>query len=179
MTRKSRPSTLIALCAAAFLAVGAAAQEDKPYRPEGASAPKAVKVQPGSKDKGEPAIDSPIGCSLLYVVVQNNSSDPAALVKSVTCNHGYFLGTVPSSNETTAGEPAVLSFFQSAGWGPDCTITLSGLSSTWVLAVQQNYCAFKSGSVTASVVSGSATMNGTSQGSFSGGLPGVVWFTLN
>lgn len=179
MTRTPRPSTLVALCAAALLAAGAAtAQEDKPYRPEGASAPKPVKVQPGSKDKGDAAVDSPIGCSLLYVAVQNSGS-PAATIQNVTCNHGFFLGTVPSSNATSQSQPAVLSFMQSAGWGPDCTITVSKGSSTAVLAVQQNYCALKSGSVTASVVSGSATMNGTSQGSFGSGLPGLVWFTVN
>lgn len=179
MTRKSRPSTLAALCAAAFLAAGAAAaQEDKPYRPEGAPAPKAVQVQPGSKDKGEPAIDSPIGCGMVYVAVQNGGS-PSATIQNVTCNHGFFLGTVPSSKSASPDQPAVLSFVQSTGWGPDCTITVSKGSATAVLGFQQNYCALKAGSLTASVVSGSATMNGTSQGSFGSGLPGLVWFTVN
>jgi hypothetical protein len=46
------------------------------------------------------------------------------------------------------------------------------------VSVQQNFCAAQAGQITASVVSGSATFNGSTQGSFGSSVPGIVWFTL-
>ena len=46
--------------------------------------------------------------------------------------------------------------YQSAGRGPECTITLSGDKETAVASVQQNYCGLAAGEVTAKVGSGNA-----------------------
>jgi|GEM_PF-5889072 hypothetical protein len=173
LNRFSRTLTL-ALCAGLLLtAAGQAAQSAK--APAGAKPPKHVKVQPGKLDKVA-AIDSPLSCANLLVVVQDSTSPQASITK-VSCDHGYFVSVVPGVSNP--GQPAVLLLQQSAVYGPDCAITVSKGSATAVLSVQQNYCAAEAGTITASVTSGSATLNGSVEGSFAAGLPGLVWFTIN
>jgi hypothetical protein len=163
-----------ALCAGLLLAAAGGAQQSA-KAPANAKPPKRVKVQPGTLDKGAPAIDSPLTCGNLLVVVQDASS-PQATISKVSCDHGYFVYAVPGASNPS--EPSVL-LFQQSGFGPDCTITVSKGSATAVLSVQQNFCGLAAGNITATVTSGSATMNGTSTGSFAASLPGLVWFTVN
>jgi hypothetical protein len=174
LNRFGRTLTL-ALCAGLLLAAaGQAAQSAK--APAGAKPPKHIQVKPGTLDKGAAALSSPLSCANLFVVVQDASSPQASIAK-VSCDHGYFVYSVPGVSNP--GQPSVLLFQQSAVYGPDCTITVSKGSATAVLSVQQNYCAAEAGNITASVTSGSATLNGSATGSFAGAVPGLVWFTIN
>jgi hypothetical protein len=135
-----------------------------------------VKLQPSAQDKaaGATAAASSLTCTELFIVISGSS----ASVAKVTCEHGYHGGTVPESRVIAAGKPAVVVLQQSAAYGPDCSITVSGGGNTAVLSAQQNFCALKAGQITASVTSGRATLNGTAVGSYGDNLPGLVWFTL-
>ena len=134
------------------------------------------KLQPSAKDKaaGAVAAASSLTCTDLFIVISGTS----ASVAKVTCEHGYHGGTVPETRVIAAGKPAVVVLQQSAVYGPDCSITVSGGGNTAVLSAQQNFCAAKAGQITASVTSGKATLNGKAEGSYGNNLPGLVWFTL-
>jgi len=133
-------------------------------------------IQPSAADKaaGATAAASALTCTELLVVINGS----AGSVAKVTCEHGYHGGTVPESQKIAAGKPAVIVLQQSAVYGPDCAITVSGGGNTAVLSAQQNFCALKAGQIKASVTSGKATLNGTAEGSYGDNLPGLVWFTL-
>jgi hypothetical protein len=135
-----------------------------------------AQLQPSAKDKaaGATAAASNLTCTDLFIVINGSS----ASVAKVTCEHGYHGGTVPESRVIAAGKPAVVVLQQSAAYGPDCTITISGGGNTAVLSAQQNFCALKAGKITASVTSGRATLNGSAEGSYGSNLPGLVWFNL-
>jgi hypothetical protein len=134
------------------------------------------KLQPTAKDKaaGATAVAAAVGCTDLLVILSGTS----ASVAKVSCEHGYNGPRVPDSSQITTGKPLVLFLQQSAVYGPDCTITVSGGGNTAVVSVQQNFCAAKAGQITASVTSGSATLNGTAVGSFADNIPGIAWFTI-
>jgi tetratricopeptide (TPR) repeat protein/TolB-like protein len=74
-------------------------------------------------------------------------------------------------------QPAVVTVYQSAGRGPECTITLSGDKETAAVLVQQNYCGLAAGEVTAKVVSGNARHVRTVNGAYRN-TPGMVFFAL-
>lgn len=135
--------------------------------------PKTLQPTPEDKAAGAPALTSSFDCGGLAVVISGTS----ALVSKVSCDHGFFEGTVPAGNVVVTGEPAIVFLSQSAVFGPDCTITVTGGGNTAVLSVQQNFCAAQAGQITATVTAGNATMNGTAVGSFANNIPGIVWFT--
>lgn len=135
-----------------------------------------VKIEPSAADKaaGAEAASSALSCTELLVVINGTS----ASVARVMCERGYHGGTVPGTSVIAAGKPAVIVLQQSA-YGPDCQISVrGGGGDTAVLAAQQNFCGLQAGDIRASVVSGRATFNGKAEGSWSGNLPGIAWFTL-
>ncbi len=115
-------------------------------------------------------------CGQVMVMIQSAAN---AKVTGVSCNHGSAPIPVASLPPIGPNEPAVVPLVQSS-YGPDCTITVQGSgTNVATLQVQQNFCSLKAGQVTASVTSGSAALIGTASGSYSGNVPGVVWFTVN
>lgn len=123
----------------------------------------------------QPAEPSPQlkGCGYLYVTI----SGTKAKVAKVTCEHGFFDKTDPANGGISTGQPAVAIVYQSAGRGPECTITVSGEKETAVLAVQQNFCGLAAGEITARVVSGNAKLVRTVRGGFAN-TPGMAFFSL-
>jgi hypothetical protein len=63
-------------------------------------------------------------------------------------------------------------------YGPDCTITLTVGGSISKIEVQQDYCFFEAGNVTATVLSGYAQISKEAAGSYSQSLPGQIWLTV-
>jgi len=128
-----------------------------------------------SKPSGQPGPSAKLkGCGFLHVTI----SGTKAKVAKVTCEHGFFQKTDPPDGKISTGQPAVVSVFQSAGRGPDCTITVSGDKETAVLSMQQNFCGLAAGEITAKVVSGPARHVRSVRGGFPD-TPGTVFFSLN
>jgi hypothetical protein len=113
------------------------------------------------------------GCGYLQVLV----SGTRGKIAKVTCSRGNFDRTVPPSGEITPGQPVVVFLYQTGGFGPECTITVSGQKETAVLATQQNFCGLAAGEITASVVSGNAKHLRSVRGGFPG-TPGMAFFAL-
>lgn len=127
-----------------------------------------------SNPSGQPGPSAALkGCGYLNVTI----SGTKAKVAKVTCEHGFFYRTVPPSGEISPDQPAVVTVYQSAGRGPECTITLSGDKETAAVSVQQNFCGLAAGEVTAKVVSGNAKHVRTVKGAYRN-TPGMVFFAL-
>lgn len=113
-------------------------------------------------------------CHNLVVVI--TTTDPGASVSDVSCNHGDEVSTSDFSGNSLA---AIVVVDQSAVYGPNCTITVTGSNEvTAELAVQQNFCALEAGRVTGSVSSGPAYLLQTLEGSYITAWPGVLVFSF-
>lgn len=109
------------------------------------------------------------GCEILQVEATTTLRAPIVVPDGgVVCRHGSVMDINGSFVELQ----------QSTLRGPDCIITYSVGSSTYVINAQQNLCEFEAGQVTAKVISGNATVT-TTNGSLSEIRPGLVTVTLN
>lgn len=116
----------------------------------------------------------PNGCNFLNVVVTSFGAATVPMPNGVSCNHGYFISATP-----TVGNPLTIQVEQSSVYGPDCTITVLSGGNTYVIHVQQNFCALEAGKVEANIVTGDATIAGTASGSYGSSTPGQVAVTLS
>jgi hypothetical protein len=135
------------------------------------------------KGDGQPPATAPesglagstYGCHFLELYVTNTHGTVVSTpYKGVTCKHGHFKRATP-----TASDVHMVSMSQSSSYGPDCSATFNANNQTYVVRVQQNYCYWEAGTITASVTSGNAVISGTQEGSFSSGTPGSVSVRLN
>lgn len=118
---------------------------------------------------------STYGCHFLEIYAINAKGTPISIPhKGVACKHGSFKRAAP-----TMSDVQTVSMSQSSSYGPDCKATFNANNETYVIHVQQNYCYWEAGTITASVISGNAAISGTQEGSFSRGIPGSVSVRLH
>lgn len=115
----------------------------------------------------------PNNCTLVNVDITSPDGPVTVNNNNVTCKHGYLQSITPSNSNAST-----IVLTQSLSYGPDCTITFTVGSCTAQIQVQQNYCALEAGSLTASVISGTASITSTQPGSYEGNEPGVVDVTV-
>ena len=122
----------------------------------------------------EPGTPKYAGCQLLRVDPTTTQRAPIVVPDDgILCSHGSVVSIDPSSARV---ETIVLA--QSVTNGPDCNITFNLGSSTYVVHVQQDSCVYEAGKVTANVVTGNATIIGTTEGSAHDKTPGMVRVAL-
>ena len=120
-----------------------------------------------------PRLASVNGCQQLWVVPA--ATRPGSVtINSVKCTHGSWENVVVSP---TQQEIAVLE--QSDAYGPDCQVTFMINATQYVIQAQQDLCGFEAGNVTASVVSGNASITVINKGSYSASTPGSVEVALD
>lgn len=119
--------------------------------------------------------DCGTSCDHLRVYPTNATGNVISIpAKGVACAHGYGGSASPSMSNVK-----YVNVRQSNSYGPDCNITFNANNQIYVVRVQQNYCSLKAGSITASVVSGNATITKKQTGSQWHGRPGKLYVKLN
>ena len=115
------------------------------------------------------------GCQVLRIYPTTSLRDPIVVPDGgILCSHGSVVQILPSASRVET-----ISLAQSVVNGPDCNITLTVGSSTYVINAQQGYCLEEAGKVTATVVTGDATIGAVTEGSIKNKAPGMVRVALH
>lgn len=134
-----------------------------------------------SDDDKQKLGDSPFTSKQSIVVVANCGVEPW-VPGPIDCPHGYYTRSAKvSSKNITKAEPGLFFVYQSAAYGPECTIPFTSGGKKVVVYFQQNFGSTKSGAITLKVNEGAkyVTLKKAFRGSYRDDIPGVGMFCLD